>query len=120
MSIAYEPIWAIGTGRTANPDQVQDIHYFLRSWCKKLYGKKMARDIRIIYGGSVKPANAKALIACDDIDGFLVGGCSLKKDFMEIIRSCPDTWNSSARSELGKRRASDVQSIGADGKKLKQ
>jgi len=118
--LAYEPVWAIGTGVSASPEQAQEVHLALRRWLQTNLSSDVAANTRIIYGGSVKPANAKALIACDDIDGFLVGGCSLKKDFMEIIRSCPDTWNSSARSELGKRRASDVQSIGADGKKLKQ
>ena len=118
--VAYEPVWAIGTGVSASPEQAQEVHLALRRWLQTNLSSDVAANTRIIYGGSVKPANAKALIACDDIDGFLVGGCSLKKDFMEIIRSCPDTWNSSARSELGKRRASDVQSIGADGKKLKQ
>jgi triosephosphate isomerase len=118
--VAYEPVWAIGTGVSASPEQAQEVHLALRRWLLTNLSADVASKTRIIYGGSVKPTNASALIACDDIDGFLVGGCSLKSEFMDIIRACPSEWDSSARSELGKRRASDVQSIGADGKKLKQ
>jgi triosephosphate isomerase len=88
LSIAYEPIWAIGTGQTANPDQVQDVHCFLRSWCEKSYGKKMASAIRILYGGSVDSQCSSSLMSQPDIDGLLVGGASLKsKSFYDIINS---------------------------------
>ena len=119
--LAYEPVWAIGTGLSASPAQAQEVHAALRRWLFTNLDADIAAATRIIYGGSVKPTNANALIACDDIDGFLVGGCSLKSDFMDIIRCCPQTWDASARSELGKRTANEIQSIGADGcKKSKQ
>ena len=104
---------------SASPEQAQEVHAALRRWLLTNLCAEVAIATRIIYGGSVKPANAKSLIACDDIDGFLVGGCSLKPDFIEIINACPATWDSTARSELGKRAASDIQSIGANGKKSK-
>jgi triosephosphate isomerase len=78
--IAYEPVWAIGTGVNATPEQANEVHSYIRSL---LYQNKDI--VRIIYGGSVKPINAKKLIEQNDIDGFLVGGCSLKKDFLDII-----------------------------------
>lgn len=115
--VAYEPVWAIGTGVSATPAQAQEVHAALRRWLLTNLSDKVAADTRIIYGGSVKPANSAALIACDDIDGFLVGGCSLKADFMEIIRSCPDKWDAEKRTALGKRAAESIQSIGADGSK---
>ena len=84
--IAYEPVWAIGTGRTATPEQAQEIHAHIRSLLTKKYGKEVADEISILYGGSCKPSNAKELFACPDIDGGLIGGASLKaKDFMGII-----------------------------------
>lgn len=87
--IAYEPVWAIGTGRTASPDQAEEVHAGLRSWLSSLgdAGASLAGRLRIIYGGSVKPANATELIAQPNIDGFLVGGCSLKQDIQEICRA---------------------------------
>ena len=69
---------------------------------------------------AVSSSNSSALIACDDIDGFLVGGCSLKADFMEIIRSCPAEWDAAKRTALGKRAAENIQSIGVDGAATKQ
>lgn len=79
--IAYEPVWAIGTGVTATPEQAQEIHQYIRS--------QIAADIPILYGGSVKPDNAKTLFAMPDIDGGLIGGASLKaNDFLEIGRLC--------------------------------
>ncbi len=85
--IAYEPIWAIGTGHTATPDQAQEVHIFIRNWIKKEFGDKIANSVRILYGGSVKPENIKELMAEEDIDGVLVGGASLKADsFLKIIR----------------------------------
>ena len=85
--LAYEPVWAIGTGKTATPEQAQDIHAQLRTWLSSSIGDAAAKDLRIIYGGSVKPANSCSLIEKADIDGFLVGGASLKSDFLTIIDS---------------------------------
>jgi len=85
--IAYEPVWAIGTGRTATPEQAQEVHAFLRSELSSLVGENAAREIRILYGGSVKPENTRGLMDCPDIDGGLVGGASLNaEDFVGIVR----------------------------------
>jgi len=85
--IAYEPVWAIGTGRTATPEQAQEVHAFLRSELGSLVGENSAREIRILYGGSVKPENTRGLMDCPDIDGGLVGGASLKaEDFVGTVR----------------------------------
>ena len=78
--IAYEPVWAIGTGKTATPEQAQEIHAHIRSLLVAKYGKELADEISILYGGSCKPSNAKELFACPDIDGGLIGGASLKAD----------------------------------------
>ncbi|MDF1643691.1 MAG: triose-phosphate isomerase [Pseudomonadales bacterium] len=84
--IAYEPVWAIGTGQTASPEQAQEVHAWLRNLLKDQVGR-LADDIRLLYGGSVKPDNAKMLFAQQDINGFLVGGASLKlQDFLAICR----------------------------------
>ena len=84
--IAYEPVWAIGTGKTASPEQAQEVHADLRSLFASRYNQEIADNVRILYGGSVKPANAAELMACPDIDGALVGGAALKADsFAEII-----------------------------------
>jgi triosephosphate isomerase len=84
--IAYEPIWAIGTGRTATPEQAQEVHTFIRKELRMKYGNK-SDDIRIIYGGSVTPENIDSLMACADIDGALVGGASLKTEsFVRIVK----------------------------------
>jgi triosephosphate isomerase (TIM) len=84
--IAYEPVWAIGTGVTATTDQAQEAHAFVRSLIAELYGSEPANKIRIQYGGSVKPNNAAELMACPDIDGALIGGASLDpQSFLEII-----------------------------------
>jgi triosephosphate isomerase len=86
--IAYEPIWAIGTGKTATTEQAQEMHAYLRSVFADQYGKNIADQISILYGGSVKANNAKELFSCPDVDGGLVGGASLKADeFGEIILS---------------------------------
>ena len=86
--IAYEPIWAIGTGKTASTAQAQEMHAYLRSVLAKQYGKPLANDISILYGGSVKAANAKELFASEDVDGGLVGGASLNaEEFIAIIRA---------------------------------
>ncbi len=85
--IAYEPVWAIGTGRTATPEQAQEVHKYIRELLKKAYGDDVSSKVRIQYGGSVKPDNTKSIMAGPDIDGALVGGASLKvKDFAEIVR----------------------------------
>lgn len=86
--IAYEPVWAIGTGRTATAQMAQDAHAFVRSWLSKRFGAEVASQIHILYGGSMKPENIAELIAQEDIDGGLIGGASLKlNDFMAMIHS---------------------------------
>lgn len=88
LIIAYEPIWAIGTGKTASTEQAQEIHQFLRSVIEGQYGAEVANEIPILYGGSVKANNAAELFACPDVDGGLVGGASLvAKDFIAIIKA---------------------------------
>lgn len=85
--VAYEPVWAIGTGKTATPQQAQEVHDKLREWFSKNISPNVAESIRIIYGGSVTASNAKDLAKEKDIDGFLVGGASLKPDFVQIINA---------------------------------
>lgn len=86
--IAYEPVWAIGTGKTASSQQAQDMHQTIRQQLAGKWGEAVAGDIRILYGGSMKPENAKELMDQPDVDGGLVGGASLKsRDFLEIIKS---------------------------------
>jgi len=87
LVIAYEPIWAIGTGKTATPEQAEEVHGKLREWIRKNVGSEIAREIRILYGGSVNAKNCDDLIKKQNIDGFLVGGASLKPEFVEICRS---------------------------------
>lgn len=83
--IAYEPVWAIGTGKTATPEQAQEMHAFIRSLIAEKYGKEVADETSILYGGSCKPSNAKELFANPDVDGGLIGGASLKaEDFIGI------------------------------------
>lgn len=89
--IAYEPIWAIGTGKVATPEEAQEVHEFVRNWVKEKIGSDKASKIRIIYGGSVDDKNCSNLIKMKDIDGFLVGGASLKPAFMTIVKTCSDT-----------------------------
>lgn len=85
--IAYEPVWAIGTGRTATPEQAQEVHSQIRGMVGEAFGRDVAQALRIIYGGSVKPENIDALMAAPDIDGALVGGASLKvESFSRIVR----------------------------------
>jgi len=76
--IAYEPVWAIGTGKVATPQQAQDVHAFIRNWLKEKFGSKVSDKLQILYGGSVKPDNIKELMLQPDIDGALIGGASLK------------------------------------------
>ena len=86
--IAYEPIWAIGTGRTATPAQAQEVHSFIRSLAAERFGRSAADAVRIQYGGSVNPDNAASLLSQPDIDGALVGGASLKADsFCRIVQA---------------------------------
>jgi triosephosphate isomerase len=85
--IAYEPVWAIGTGKTATTTQAQEMHAVIRQQLAAKYGNAVAQEISILYGGSVKPDNAKELFACPDVDGGLVGGASLKsRDFVDIVK----------------------------------
>jgi triosephosphate isomerase len=84
--IAYEPVWAIGTGKTATPDQAQEVHHFIRDLIARIFSKAIAESTSILYGGSVKPDNVDQLMAQPDIDGALVGGASLKADaFARIV-----------------------------------
>lgn len=87
VTIAYEPVWAIGTGKTATPEQAQEVHVFIRGMLSKMFGGSIAETVRIQYGGSVKPDNVKGLMAQPDIDGGLIGGASLKAEsFSAIVR----------------------------------
>ena len=89
--IAYEPVWAIGTGKTATPDQAQEVHALIRATLAKLVGAETAETVRIQYGGSMKPGNAAELLAKKDIDGGLIGGAALKAaDFAGIISAAAD------------------------------
>jgi triosephosphate isomerase len=89
--LAYEPVWAIGTGRTATPEQAQEVHQFIRQWLKAQFGERTAQAIRILYGGSVKPDNVRDLMSKPDIDGALVGGASLKPEsFLPVVRFSED------------------------------
>ena len=86
--LAYEPVWAIGTGETASSDQVQEMHSFIRSFIAQKYSTELAQKISILYGGSVKPNNAKEIFSMKDVDGGLIGGASLNsKDFFSIVNS---------------------------------
>jgi triosephosphate isomerase len=88
LIIAYEPVWAIGTGNTAKVEQIQEMHKFIRSEIEKKYNTKIASTISILYGGSCNAKNAKTLFACSDVDGGLIGGASLNAaDFIKIINS---------------------------------
>lgn len=88
ITIAYEPVWAIGTGKTATPDQAQEVHKFIREWISRKYSAQVAESLRILYGGSVKPSNTKELMNQEDIDGSLVGGASLEAaSFVEIVKN---------------------------------
>jgi triosephosphate isomerase len=86
--VAYEPVWAIGTGKTATTAQAQEVHAFIRRLLAKMFDETVARRVRIQYGGSVKPSNARELMSQPDVDGALVGGASLEvRSFADIIKS---------------------------------
>lgn len=85
--VAYEPVWAIGTGKVATPEQAEETHRQIRDWLAENISPEVATAVRIIYGGSVKGSSAEGLITCPNIDGFLVGGASLLPEFVDIIRS---------------------------------
>ncbi len=86
--LAYEPVWAIGTGETATPEQAQEMHAFVRELLTKKYGETLAQQVSILYGGSVKPGNASEIFAQPDVDGGLIGGASLKaEDFIAIVKA---------------------------------
>lgn len=88
ITVAYEPIWAIGTGKTATQEQAQEVHCLIRVWLEENINRDIGETVRIQYGGSVKPENAKSLLAQPDIDGALVGGASLKSDsFISIVKA---------------------------------
>jgi len=91
VAIAYEPVWAIGTGLTATPEMAQETHASIRQWMENNVSSAVAKSIRIQYGGSMKGANAKDLLAQPDIDGGLIGGASLKADFFNIINAAPSS-----------------------------
>jgi triosephosphate isomerase (TIM) len=86
--LAYEPVWAIGTGETASPEQAQEMHEFIRETVRKSFGSDIAEDVSILYGGSVKPDNAKEIFSKPDVDGGLIGGAALKaEDFAAIVNA---------------------------------
>lgn len=86
--LAYEPVWAIGTGETASPDQAQEMHAFIRETIRHKYGSDVAEDVSILYGGSVKPDNAQEIFGKPDVDGGLIGGAALKSDeFVAIVNA---------------------------------
>ena len=88
MLFRSEPVWAIGTGMTANNHQIQEMHEFIRELINKKFGNEIADNIRILYGGSVKPNNAKEIFSLNDVDGGLIGGASLNfSDFHSIIKA---------------------------------
>jgi len=89
--IAYEPVWAIGTGKTASAEQAQEVHALIRKTLAEMFDENTARRVRIQYGGSVKPANARELMSQPDVDGALVGGASLEvRSFSDIVKNCLD------------------------------
>lgn len=89
--IAYEPVWAIGTGKVATSDQAQEVHAFIRGLLTKLFGETIAQKVRILYGGSMKPSNAPELLAQKDIDGGLIGGASLEsRSFVDLVKAAVD------------------------------
>ena len=90
ISIAYEPVWAIGTGKTATKEQAEEVCWEIREYIKELYTQKVSEEIRILYGGSVNGKNAKEIFSMPNIDGALVGGASLTDEFLEIIKGASE------------------------------
>ena len=88
IAIAYEPVWAIGTGKNATPEQAQEVHLLIRNWMKEKVSESIANSTRIMYGGSVNEKNCADLIKQKDIDGFLVGGASINQQFITIVKAC--------------------------------
>ena len=89
--IAYEPVWASGTGKTASSEQAQEVHALIRKTLSEMFGETTAKRVRIQYGGSVKPANARELMSQPDVDGALVGGAALEvRSFSDIVKNCLD------------------------------
>jgi len=89
--IAYEPVWAIGTGETATPQQAQEMHAYIRQVLGNIYDAELAEEVQILYGGSMNAANAHELLSCPDVDGGLIGGASLKADqFLSIVKTAYD------------------------------
>lgn len=112
--VAYEPVWAIGTGKVATPEQAEETHHQIRNWIAANVSQAVADNVRIVYGGSVKGNNCKALISCPNIDGFLVGGASLLPEFVDIIkvseyhkRTIEDVNNDSGKSPAKKSRGNE-------------
>ena len=88
IAIAYEPVWAIGTGKTANSIQIQEMHEFIRGLVNDNFGENISKNIRILYGGSVNPKNANEIFSLNDVDGGLIGGASLNfSDFNSIVKA---------------------------------
>ena len=88
LVVAYEPVWAIGTGKVATTEQAQEVHAFIRGVLTNLFTEAVAQKVRILYGGSMKPANAPDLLAQKDIDGGLIGGASLEaRSFVELVNA---------------------------------
>ena len=87
LVVAYEPVWAIGTGKTATPEEAEEVQRFIRELLGQMFGEENAQEIRILYGGSINPDNISALMSCEDVDGGLVGGASLNvESFVKVIR----------------------------------
>lgn len=104
--IAYEPVWAIGTGKVATSEQAQEVHRYIRDWLSKNYGSTLAQEVRIQYGGSVKPDNIAGLMAQEDIDGALVGGASLDADsFSAIVRKSKNETQTYGANEMSEHKS---------------